>query len=97
MAGAKPSSGADAARRRTALHTSERCHLGGLASPDALARHIRAQRDEAEALKADLEAIDAEAGADGDYHASLTRRYGLEHADAVIRWASTVEQELGAA
>lgn len=74
-----------------------RVYLGGLASPDALARHVRAQREAAEALKADLEAIDAEAGTDGDYHASLTRRFGLEHADAVIRWASTVEQELGAA
>jgi DNA-binding PadR family transcriptional regulator len=71
-----------------------RVYLGGLASPEALARHVQARRAEAEALKADLEAIDAQAGSGGDYYASLTRRYGLEHADAVIRWATAVEREL---
>jgi PadR family transcriptional regulator AphA len=71
-----------------------RVYLGGLASPEALARHIQARREEAEALKADLEAIDARVGDGGDYHASLTRRFGLETANAVIRWASDVEREL---
>jgi len=75
-----------------------RVYLGGLASSEALARHVRARREEAESLKADLEAIDARKGigAEGDYHASLTRRYGLAYAEAVIGWASVVERELGA-
>jgi PadR family transcriptional regulator AphA len=72
-----------------------RVYLGGLASPEALARHVRARREEAETLKAELQAIDAAAaGKQGGYHASLTRRYGLASADAVIRWATQVEQEL---
>lgn len=74
-----------------------RVYLGGLASTAALARHVQARREEAESLRADLEAIDARtAGGPEDFHASLTRRYGLEHANAVICWASAVERELGA-
>jgi DNA-binding PadR family transcriptional regulator len=72
-----------------------RVYLGGLASPEALARHVRARREEAESLKEELEEIDARVGDSGDYHASLTRRYGLAHAGAVIAWATSVEQELG--
>jgi len=75
-----------------------RVYLGGLASPESLARHVSARRDEAESLKAELEAIDARkgVGAEGDYHASLTRRYGLAYAEAVTGWASAVDRELGA-
>ena len=72
-----------------------RVYLGGLASPEALQRRIRARRQEAETLKAELQAIDAAAaGKQGGYHASLTRRYGLASAEAVIRWATKVEREL---
>ena len=71
-----------------------RVYLGGLASPEALARTIRAKRDEAKALKAALEEIDARAGGPGDFHAALTRRYGLAHARAVIAWANAAEREL---
>jgi DNA-binding PadR family transcriptional regulator len=71
-----------------------RVYLARLASPEALARTVRAQREEAKALKAALEEIDARAGGSGDYHASLTRRYGLAHARAVIGWANAVEREL---
>ena len=60
-----------------------RVYLGGLASPEALERHVRAYREKAESLKVDLEAIDARVGDGGDYHASLTRRFGLETANAV--------------
>lgn len=74
-----------------------RVYLGGLASPAALRRNLQARREEAEALKAELEAIDARSGGGPrDFHASLTRRYGLAYADAVIRWASEVERELEA-
>ena len=45
-------------------------------------------------LKAALEEIDARVGGSGDFHASLTRRYGLAHARAVIAWANAVEREL---
>jgi hypothetical protein len=73
-----------------------RVYLGGLGSPATLAEHVRAQREEAEALKADLEEIDARAdGSPGGFHASLTRRYGLAHANAVIEWADEVARELG--
>ncbi len=72
-----------------------RVYLAGLASPEALERHVRAHRAEAEALKAALEEIDARAAGSGSFHASLTRRYGLAHASAVIEWAQSVERELG--
>ena len=74
-----------------------RVYLGGLGSPETLVQHVRAQREEAESLKADLEEIDARIeGSRGSYHAALTRRYGLAYAHAVIEWAETVEQELSA-
>ena len=74
-----------------------RVYLGRLGSSDALARTVRAQREDAEALRTDLEEIDARAtGGASDYHASLTRRYGLAYAAAVIEWADSVERELGA-
>jgi PadR family transcriptional regulator, regulatory protein AphA len=74
-----------------------RVYLGRLGSPDALARTVRAQREDAEALRTDLEEIDARAtGGPSDYHASLTRRYGLAYAAAMIEWADAVERELGA-
>ena len=74
-----------------------RVFLGALASPDALVRHVRAQREEAESLRGDLEQRDAQSdGSPRDFHAALTRRYGLAYATAVIEWATAVEQELGA-
>ncbi len=74
-----------------------RVFLGALASPDALVRHVRAKREEAEALQADLEQRDARSdGSRRDFHAALTRRYGLAYAGAVIDWAKAVEQELDA-
>lgn len=71
-----------------------RVFLGGLASPEALGRHVHAKREQAEWLKAELEEIDERVGDSGDYHASLTRRYGLAQAEAVIAWADAVEREL---
>lgn len=72
-----------------------RVFLGALASPDALVRHVRAKREEAEALQADLEQRDARSdGSPKDFHAALTRRYGLAYSSAVIEWANAVEQEL---
>lgn len=71
-----------------------RLFLGGLASPEALARHVRAKREEAEKLQRELEELDAQAGGSGDYHAALTRRYGLAYAATVIAWAAEVEREL---
>lgn len=74
-----------------------RVFLGGLASPEALVRNVRAKRAEAEALRADLEQRDAVAdGSPADFHAALTRRYGLAYARALIEWADAVERELGA-
>jgi PadR family transcriptional regulator, regulatory protein AphA len=66
--------------------------FGELAGPEAMLRHVRQRRAEAEALKAEIEAIDAEAR--GDRYAKLTRLYGLEYAKAIIRWAKAAEREL---
>lgn len=74
-----------------------RVFLGSLASPEALLRHVRAKREEAESLQVDLEQRETRAdGSPRDFHAALTRRYGLAYAGAVIDWAAAVEQELDA-
>jgi len=71
-----------------------RVFLGGLASPEALLRTIRAKREEAEELQADLEERDARAdGSPKDFHAALTRKYGRAYAEALIAWADAVEEE----
>jgi DNA-binding PadR family transcriptional regulator len=70
--------------------------FGELMRPDRLREQIRERRLEAEQLKAELAAIDeaaAERGSTNNF-AALTRRYGLEWADAVIRWADFVERSL---
>ena len=74
-----------------------RVFLGALGSPEALIRHVRAQREEAESLRDDLQQRDAQSvGAPTDFHAALTRSYGLAYAHAVIDWANDVERELDA-
>jgi PadR family transcriptional regulator AphA len=67
--------------------------FGDLASPEVLAEHIRGRRREAEHLRKTLEEIEVTADR-GDLHAALTRRWGLEYAEAVIRWARHAEREL---
>jgi len=69
--------------------------FGGLMSQEALIRQIREQRREAETLKADLDRLDAEGGGEHDLHPSLTRAYGHEYANAIIRWARKAERTLG--
>ena len=72
-----------------------RVFLGRLASAEALLRNIRAKRGEAEELRADLEQREARAdGSPKDFHAALTRKYGLAYARALIEWADEVEREL---
>jgi len=72
-----------------------RVFLGRLASSEALRRNVRAKREEAEELRADLEERDARAdGSPKDFHAALTRRYGLAYARALIEWADEVERAL---
>jgi PadR family transcriptional regulator, regulatory protein AphA len=66
--------------------------FGDLAAPEAALGHVRQRRAEAEQLKAELEAIDAE-GRDALYP-WLTRLYGLEYAKAIIRWAKAAERAL---
>jgi hypothetical protein len=66
--------------------------FGEVASPEILAGHIRERRLEAERLRSHLEELDAEEP--GDVYDSLTRRWGLEYAAAVIRWAKRAEREL---
>lgn len=66
--------------------------FGELAEPEDIVAHIRQRRAEAEQLKAEIEAIDAEARE--DLYARLTRMYGLEYAKAIIRWAKAAERAL---
>jgi PadR family transcriptional regulator, regulatory protein AphA len=68
--------------------------FGDLAGPEAVLAHVRQRRAEAEQLKAELEAIDAERA--DDFYPRLTRLYGLEYAKAIIRWARAAERELAA-
>ena len=69
--------------------------FGELAEPEEVLAHVRQRRAEAEQLKAELEAIDAERS--DDFYPRLTRLYGLEYAKAIIRWAKTAERQLAAA
>jgi PadR family transcriptional regulator, regulatory protein AphA len=94
--------GEEALRRWVAEHPLEpetsrntllvKLFFGDLASPEELVRHIRQRRTEAEELKAEIEAIDAER--EDDLYPRLTRLYGLEYAKAIIRWAKAAEREL---
>jgi PadR family transcriptional regulator AphA len=69
--------------------------FGDLSSPDVLAAQVRARREAMESLKRELEEIDARAGDTArDFYSNLTRRYGHRYADAIIRWATEVEQDL---
>jgi hypothetical protein len=70
-------------------------YFGDLLDPEILIEHIRTVRSEALALKRRLEAQPAEAR-EASVFADLTVRHGLEWARAMIRWASTAEQELAA-
>jgi PadR family transcriptional regulator, regulatory protein AphA len=67
--------------------------FGDLADPAAVLEQVRARRAEAEDLKAELDRIDqGSTGQDSDFYPSLTRSYGHNWADAVIRWAREVER-----
>jgi PadR family transcriptional regulator AphA len=69
--------------------------FGDVSSPDVLIEQVRERRVAMEQLKAELEAIDAKMGdAEGDFFSNLTRKYGHRYADAIIRWAREVEQDL---
>jgi DNA-binding PadR family transcriptional regulator len=70
--------------------------FGGLMRPERLREQIGERRLEAGRLKAELVEIEAAAAARGstDTFAALTRRYGHEWADAVIRWADFAEGAL---
>jgi DNA-binding PadR family transcriptional regulator len=70
--------------------------FGELMRPERLREQIRERRLEAERLKAELDEIENDAperGPAGRF-AALTRRYGYEWADAVIRWADFAEHAL---
>lgn len=70
--------------------------FGELMRPERLREQVRERRLEAEQLKAELFEIeeDAAEGESPSIFAALTRRYGLEWADAVIRWADFAERTL---
>jgi DNA-binding PadR family transcriptional regulator len=70
--------------------------FGEYGDPEAMLEHVRGRRRDAEKLKAELLAIEARTPkTDEDRYPALTRRYGLEYADALIRWARWAEAQLG--
>jgi DNA-binding PadR family transcriptional regulator len=70
--------------------------FGDHGDPEVMLEHVRTRRRDAEQLKAELLEIDARAQRTSeDRFPALTRRYGLEYAAALIRWAEWAEQELG--
>ena len=71
--------------------------FGELGSTESLLAQVRERREEAERLKAELNAIDEEPrDLAHDFYPRLTRRYGQLYADAVIRWAVEAKRELEA-
>jgi DNA-binding PadR family transcriptional regulator len=69
-------------------------YFGALADPNALGAQVRARREEAERLRDELQRLDDEPGARDEPFQTLTRRYGLLYADAVLQWAREAEREL---
>jgi PadR family transcriptional regulator, regulatory protein AphA len=72
--------------------------FGDYASPETVLEHVRARRAEAEQLKRELDEIDRTVRRrdEAERYSALTRVYGREWADAMIRWADHVERELAA-
>jgi PadR family transcriptional regulator, regulatory protein AphA len=69
--------------------------FGDLADPAAVLEQVRARREDAEELKAELDRIDeGSTGQDGDFYPALTRSYGHHWADAIIGWAKEVERRI---
>jgi PadR family transcriptional regulator AphA len=67
--------------------------FGDLSSPEVLADQVRARRLEAERLREEMDRFEAEADP-ADLYTALTRAWGREYADAVIRWARASEAQL---
>jgi DNA-binding PadR family transcriptional regulator len=69
--------------------------FGDHGDPGAMLEHVRGRRREAEQLRTELLEIDARTPkTEQDRYPALTRRYGLEYAEALIRWARWAEGEL---
>jgi DNA-binding PadR family transcriptional regulator len=69
--------------------------FGELSDDDVILEQVRAKRAQAAELKRDLERIDAaEHDPVRDRFPGYTRRYGHEWADAIMRWADFVEEDI---
>jgi DNA-binding PadR family transcriptional regulator len=69
--------------------------FGGHGDSAVMLEHVRARRRDAERLKRELLEIEGQARrTPEDRFPALTRRYGLEYADALIRWADWAEGQL---
>jgi DNA-binding PadR family transcriptional regulator len=69
-------------------------YFGSAADTETLLRQLRERREDAERLRAELEELDAIPGARDDPFQTLTRRWGLEYAEALLRWTEEAEREL---
>src|SRR5262249_46078872 len=69
--------------------------FGEYGEPETMLEHVRARRLEAEQLKTELLPIEARTPkTQQDGYPALTRRYGFEYAEALIRWARWAEAQL---
>jgi DNA-binding PadR family transcriptional regulator len=70
--------------------------FGGYGNAEVMLDHVRARRRAAEQLRDELLEIEARTPkTPEDRFPALTRRYGLEYAAGLIRWAEWAERELG--
>ena len=70
--------------------------FGDVSSPEVLREQVRGRRREAEQLRETLEDA-ARDVAPGDLYPEITLGWGIEYANAVIRWARKAEAQLRAA
>jgi DNA-binding PadR family transcriptional regulator len=70
-----------------------------LGDPDDLLAHIRRRREDAEALRREMRALQRQAARDGGEppFAALTRRYALGYAQFTLRWTAEAEASVARA
>jgi PadR family transcriptional regulator, regulatory protein AphA len=69
-------------------------YFGSATDTETLLQQVRERRQDAEQLRAELEELDAIPGARDDPFQTLTRRWGFEYAEALIRWTEEAERVL---
>jgi PadR family transcriptional regulator, regulatory protein AphA len=68
--------------------------VSGPEDAEVLLPQLEERREDAERLRAELEALELAAVGDDKPFERLTRRFGLLYADALLRWTREAEREL---